>query len=163
MYPGMMPGGVFAAEEYTHAVQLFSQISRLNRVFLHMRPKPPLRRGELAVLGAVEHMTAHGEGAVSMSKLAGQMGLSLPAISQKVAELEKLGLAQRVMSEEDRRVVQVTLTAGGKKTAEDSLREMMARTENALARFGDEKTGALLALLADLNAAMDETPEKSSP
>ena len=142
---------VFASSQYQNAAALFAELHRLNRIWASVRPKPPLRRSDLAALGAVAHMSAHGEGPVTIGSLAARMNAFLPGASQKVSELEKLGLARRVPDKEDRRVVCVQLTPKGRRTADAALKETLFRAETALAALGAEKARAFLSLAHELS------------
>ena len=146
---------VFASGEYQNASALFAELHRLGRMWAAARPKPPLRRGDLAALGTVAHMSAHGGGPVTMGSLATRMNLSLPGASQKVSELEKLGLARRVPGKEDRRVVCIQLTPKGRRMAGSALKAVLSRAEAALGVLGEEKTHTFLSLAHELSDIVD--------
>ena len=61
------------------------------------------------------------EGALQMSELAKKLSLTNPAITNLVDTLEKKDLALRNPSEDDRRVILVTITDKGKAFAETIL------------------------------------------
>jgi DNA-binding MarR family transcriptional regulator len=68
------------------------------------------------------------EGA-SLSALAGHMGVTLPAMSKMVDGLVKRKLLQRLASEDDRRMVTLSLTDAGK----DTLQQARQATRDGLA------------------------------
>lgn len=146
--------------EYAHAQQLFEAMNRMRAVWGQLQPVG-MRRSEIGVLGAVDHLEKSGAKAVSISSLAREMGQSVPGVSQKVSELEKQGYLRRLADKKDRRVVTVALTPKGRKVAEACLRDFLLRIEEALARMGEEKSGALFALMQQLTEALETiAPEK---
>ena len=62
---------------------------------------------------------ARGEGR-SMQRLAEDLGIKLPALSQIVDRLERRGLVERRVAVEDRRVVRVFLTSGARGLIEEA-------------------------------------------
>ena len=71
------------------------------------------------------HSLAKRESAI-MSDLAGDLGVPLSTATHIMDRLARKGLATRVRLEDDRRVVQVRLTAEGKKVEESLVRHQIA-------------------------------------
>jgi len=88
------------------------------------------RRVELSVpqFRALVFVSRHEDG--SLSALAEQLGLSLPATSRMVQVLVQRGLLERAAGSGDRRCVALSLTARGR----TSLRAARRATQAALAR-----------------------------
>lgn len=144
----------FGGRENSAAIQLFTEMDRLRRIWENVQPKAPMRRSEMFVLGTMAHLTAQQKTPVTVGQLARQMHQSMPGISQKVSVLEKQGYLIRVGDESDRRVVTVELTKLGLDTARDEMVSMVAHVEKALGRFGPEKTKELLSLMHELSDAL---------
>jgi DNA-binding MarR family transcriptional regulator len=67
-------------------------------------------------------MLLDGHGPVSMSRLAGLLGASLPNVTGIVTRMEELGYVERIRDERDRRVVLVRATPRG----HEAMQEMEA-------------------------------------
>lgn len=144
----------WAEGEYAHAQQLFEAMNRMRAVWGLLQPVG-LRRSEIGALGAVDYLEQTGTGPVTISRLAREMGHSVPGVSQKVSELEKQGYLRRVADEKDRRVVTVTLTEQGRRVAEENLRDFLGRIEQALARMGEENSQELFGLMRQLTETLE--------
>lgn len=140
------------------AQELLEGMDRLRRAWAGVRPEPPLTRGDMMTLGALDGMTRGGQRA-TMSHLAHRMHLSLPGASQKVSALEELGYLRRVPDKRDRRVTCVELTDEGRRVAERALRDFLGRIETALDTIGPEKTDTLLELMRQLSDAIQRLSE----
>ncbi|MCX6467761.1 MAG: MarR family transcriptional regulator [Corynebacteriales bacterium] len=88
----------------------------------------------------LELLAAQPDCSLRMSELAGQVHLSQSALSRLVAGLEKNGLAQRTMCENDRRSVFTALTTAGR-----DLYERARPVQRAILRAAtvDADTGSL--------------------
>jgi DNA-binding MarR family transcriptional regulator len=64
-------------------------------------------------------MLLDGHGPVSMSRLAGLLGASLPNATGIVTRMEELGYVERIRDERDRRVVLVRSTAKGREIVQE--------------------------------------------
>jgi DNA-binding MarR family transcriptional regulator len=114
---------------------------------------PPLGRRHVGVLA---HVAAEGERTVS--EIAGEVGLSLPAASKLVGELEDHGLVNRSEHADDRRRTVVALDAGTAKQVLAWLRRRNRPLEDALATLSaDERRAFLKGMRALAEALMEES------
>ena len=98
---------------------------------------------------ALRILQGAGKNGWTCSEIAERMVTRDPDITRLVDRLEDRGLVQRVRSEEDRRVVNVRITAKGSKTLAD-LEPVVAQLEkNLLANFSEERLKLLINLLED--------------
>lgn len=119
------------------------------------------REGRMARLGvSMTHFQALvqlADAPLTMSALARALDASLPSMSGIVDRIEARGLIERDRSSDDRRVVQVRLTARGR----DWLCEMETvrrdKLERVLGHLDDERLGRLRAALDDLLGAFAAT------
>ncbi|MGD9559969.1 MAG: MarR family winged helix-turn-helix transcriptional regulator [Oscillospiraceae bacterium] len=158
----MMMDGL-ARSEYGNAAAVFDAMDRMRRIWASFQPPPPLKRGDMAVLGALTEMDRHKKGPMTAGALAKVTRQSMPAISQKLRLLEENGYLQRVGATSDRRVVHIELTAKGRRLASGTLREFWGRMEQALAVLGDEKTELLVDLLGQLSSAIEQVQNQAGP
>lgn len=96
-------------------------------------------------------------GGVRMQDLADAVGLSQSTVSRLVARLETDGLATRVISDEDRRVMYARISAQGKKVVTEAAGTFRKEVVTALdvAAF-DERTASLVARLRHDPAAAED-------
>ena len=81
--------------------------------------------------------------ATTVAELARQSNLDAGAMTRLLDRLEAKNLCKRVRSEEDRRVVNITLTEAGKQAAQE-IPKVLSRVQNAhLAGFSAEEFEAL--------------------
>jgi DNA-binding MarR family transcriptional regulator len=102
-------------------------------------PPPPLHEAlEQGALGP-RHMPVLAavalEGGLSVSQLAGQVGLSVATTSLLVGELSRAGLLVRTEDERDRRRTIVTLDERHRETLEEALGAFIAPLRRTLARL----------------------------
>jgi DNA-binding MarR family transcriptional regulator len=79
----------------------------------------------------LEHLAASERGQCRMQELAATVALSQSALSRLVARLEREGLVERCMCDQDRRGIYANLTEAGRERFEQALptqREVLART-----------------------------------
>lgn len=95
-------------------------------------------------------------GAMTMSRLAEQLDVSLPNVTGIVDRMEERGFVERGRDPEDRRVVTVRATAGGHETVEeiDQIRRHSMRT--ILARMTPAQQARALLTFTDMRAAAEE-------
>jgi DNA-binding MarR family transcriptional regulator len=114
---------------------------------------PPLGRRHVGVLA---HVAAEGERTVG--EIARELGLSLPAASKLVGELEDHGLVNRSEHVDDRRRTVVGLDAGTAKQVLAWLRRRNRPLEDALATLtADERRAFLKGMRALAEALMEES------
>lgn len=150
-----------AREKFGQAARLLEEMDRLHRAGARLRPAPPMKRGDMALLGALLHFQTEGEQAVNVSRLAAATRQSLPAISQKLRVLEGHGFIRRRQDKADRRIACIQLTSRGKKAAVDNFEAMLGQMEAALDRLGGEDANRLIALMGRLSTLVEEGGEKN--
>ncbi|MCA9958215.1 MAG: MarR family transcriptional regulator [Anaerolineales bacterium] len=72
------------------------------------------------------------QGSCNLSELAEQLAVSPPTMSNTVSKLVADGLVARTRSEQDRRIVQITLTATGQTLLHEIVTSMVARVTELL-------------------------------
>jgi len=86
-------------------------------------------------------------GPVSISRLAEQLHISSPAVSQMIDKLQSDGLVNRDTMTDDQRVVGVSLTEKGQHALATALEAFQARVDNLLAGLDSNETRDLTMLL----------------
>lgn len=131
------------------AVTLLQNASLLTRL-LFRRAEAGISRSEASLLAGLEN------GPQRITTLAEYEGLAQPTITRLVEQVEKYGWVRRERASEDRRVVLVSLTTGGR----EALREFRARYRplllGCLAALSDEQVSALESATEAMAALVSE-------
>ncbi|TBR18452.1 MarR family transcriptional regulator [bacterium] len=106
---------------------------------------------EATVLGALAE-----RGELPMSALAGAVNLSVSSATGLMDRLEDKGLARRVRSGTDRRMVRAELTAQGRRLAELVLEGRLRMTRRMLSALSPREQDAFVALFRKIAAALSK-------
>ena len=91
---------------------------------------------------------------LQVGELARSIGVSAAAASKNLDKLERLGLAVRETSSEDRRAILLSASAEGRRLVRDYERHKAARLAPVIESLGQEKTGQLCNLLEEVCSGM---------
>lgn len=94
--------------------------------------------------GHIQVMIALSRGPHSVSQLAGELGVSSPAVTQLVDRLADLGMVERRHDTKDRRVVTVDFVPGMQEIARRIVEPRRAQLLWAVDRMEDDEARALL-------------------
>ncbi len=97
----------------------------------------------------------------NLSELAHRQAVSLPTMSNSITTLVERGWVTRVRPPQDRRMVQVELTAAGQAVLEEILRRGEARVTELLGSLTPAECDRLLAGCAILRAAFGGAAERT--
>jgi DNA-binding MarR family transcriptional regulator len=106
---------------------------------------------QLHVLGVLREVAP-----ITVSHLATRLGISPPSASAIVDRMVDGGLVARERSEEDRRIVSVSLTAGGEAALNEAIGGRRGWLERVLGRLDPVELGDTVRVLTRLEAALDE-------
>ncbi len=148
----------------SYAIQLFSAMDRMRRVWQGISPCPELSKSQFGTLMAISHGGKLPHAAcreaqpapVPLSVVASQMGQSLPSVSQRVSTLEQMGYIERVPDPHDRRVSGVRLTEGGRELLARACQTVQAELDTALAKLGADQLQTLFRLLGQLTDELEK-------
>lgn len=118
----------------------------------HAQRLDGVARQQVWVLVALDH------GPRRMSDLAGCAHTSQASLTGIVDRLEERGLVQRLRSEEDRRVVDVAITAEGRAELAEAHRAMLGRLEDVLTPLDAGEQRELLRLMRTIAAHVQDNP-----
>lgn len=120
-----------------------------------MRAQGYLGRLNLTYPQTVTLMILDADGPMPISDLAKATGSANSTTSGVVDRLEKLGLAQRIRSEQDRRKIFVSITERYRELRGEVVRDASDRFANALQNLGQEEQERILDGLNLLADALD--------
>ena len=104
-----------------------------------------------------------GHGSLSIGSLAEELGVNQSNASRQCDRLERLGLVRREQSAADARVVQVGLTAAGRRLVDEVTAWRRAELERVLAAMGPVDGSALVEGLRAFAAAAHELDDRDWP
>ncbi len=132
------------------AVELVAMIGRL------MRNLFSLESGDLANELSVAHIRACNalyDAPKPITELARELGITTSAATQLADRLQRSGLVERVVSQQDRRVKLLHLTESGRQTIGARRARRVDRMVLALDRLSEEQREAVLAAMRVLSEA----------
>ena len=124
---------------------------QINRIY------PGLSSGEAQLLGTLDR---YPEG-ITVSALAEELGMPMPAVSRMMRGMESKGLIERKVRPADRRNVIVTITAKGKAVGETIRRRLHQMFAEALSAVGQEDIERMLAIWNMIMDRMEALIEQS--
>lgn len=135
-----------------HAVELMDLLHAVVRRYLF---QDQAARGDDVALTRQEMRTivALGDRPVwTMGELAAHLVLAVGSLTVIVDRLVRKGFAERRRSEKDRRVVEVTLTAEGRRQSAERRRKRLRMARAMLAALDEFEQAAFLALMRKIRA-----------
>lgn len=136
----------------TGLVALYTDNRRLTKV---VASRAKLTGPQLVVVKLLEQV-----GAMSLSELSEAMRSGNSTVTGIALRMEREGLVRRSRSEEDRRVVKLTLTAKGRRVADEVPSEPIGIYRRALATLTPEEAKLLLHMLGKVTAAVRAIVDK---
>jgi len=122
------------AAQLLEMMQLLRKTVHTSMAIPHLHLKANLTLAQMTVLGIV-----HAKGPLSMHALAEHNQVAMPTMSEMVGRLVRCGLINRVPDSQDRRVIQVVLTARGKKLFDDKIKLAQATMTSLLKGLDDRE------------------------
>ena len=119
--------------------------------------RPPLTVSQLLALRAI------ADGPLAAADLARRAGVSGAAVSQLVAELERDGLVERTPASDDRRRLDLALTARGRRTLASAQASLGERIGELLGGIPRPEANALARALAQVESLLAGTPPPRRP
>lgn len=152
-------------QEQNSPVRFFELMDRVRRAWRNISPCPELSKSQFATLMVLKHAgkpplaqftEEEVDRGLSLSALAGVMGQSLPAVSQRISALEAMGYVERVADPRDRRVSGVRLSEGGKALLAEAYQHMSKMMDEAMRAVGEENIAMMMALLEQMATRLEE-------
>jgi DNA-binding MarR family transcriptional regulator len=129
------------------AVALASDLERILGLFRSLSPSSGLSMTAAATLASIERL-----GPQRLTLLAAREGVTQPAMTQLISRLEDAGLVRRESSQDDGRVVLVTITDEGRATLAGRRAVRGERLAAIVGQLSPEHQAALAAALPALGA-----------
>ncbi len=136
--------------------ELASAMVALVRAFGLHRPHQTPCGEPVPVAEAHAIMDLAANGPLNHGELAARLRLEKSTVSRLVGQLEKRQWIERAHAGHDRRVVQIRLTAAGKRTAERLARARHTKFDQLLAALPKPKRALVLEAMSELVKALEK-------
>lgn len=130
-------------EEYTKLLKSIQTMCGMNlsAAFAEMT------MGELALTHlAAAYPEEHGGGYITVAHAAQKLGVSMPAVSRTLKNLQAKGYINRHTDETDRRSVRISVTDSGRQALRRCMRQSVEILSEALEQFTDEELHRMIDL-----------------
>lgn len=118
---------------------------------------PDITPSEMSLCHTVYLFTQQHDGAApTVAETAAALGVSTPAISRTLKNLEVKEYIRRSVNNSDRRIVHISLTENGERTVKESLDTIANVAEQVLSCFSDEELRAMLELHTKFTSAVTQ-------
>jgi len=101
-------------------------------------------------------------GHMSATQLSKELGYDMGALTRVVDELERRGLARRERSRSDRRVVEIAVTAAGRRQAESAKHAIVELLNELVEPYSDAELATLIVLLQRMLVRLQEKAAASA-
>lgn len=153
-------------ESKINTAELLCITDRVRSAWRNIIPRQNLTRSQFGTLFGIYRKGAAAGGysvtdavPVTLTELAASLWQSLPALSQRVFMLEKLGYVQRLPNQNDRRAIGLKLTEEGLRVTEEAKNRFNDILERTFEKLGaDAET--LITLLSELAEAFEKVSEQ---
>lgn len=144
---------------------LFHSLGHVMHAWHSLMPSNDLSRAQfhtLATLGRLSHCHS-STGCTTVSAIAADLQVSLPAVSQNIRTLEKLGYVERAAHENDRRVSYVQMTHKGNALMHKSMQDLLQKLEKAISSVPDMDVNATVKALENIATVLELTAKENQP
>lgn len=128
-------------------MELFKRLHHILQRDFMRSVMPEFKHTALMILLRLHHADKKGEPGSRITELAAAMGITVPAATQVVSNLEDKGLVERRMDSKDRRAVRVTLSEGGRNRLNPFFLQYSEGFTGLVASLGPADTAELIRLL----------------
>jgi DNA-binding MarR family transcriptional regulator len=101
-------------------------------------------------------------GHMSATRLSKELGYDMGALTRVVDELERRGLVRRERSRSDRRVVEIAITAAGRRQAESAKRVVVALVNQLVEPYSDAEMTTLIELMQRMLVRLQDVAAASA-
>jgi len=127
-----------------------ARIERQNQTILGVK------KSEARVLLCVQFLHEEKKGKVNISEISKSLSITPPSTTEFVKNLIKKGYLEKQISQNDKRLAEITLTDEGKKIVQDLNNHFSSLFSGVIEMLGEEKSKLLIELLDVVNIYFSE-------
>ncbi|MGI5977658.1 MAG: MarR family winged helix-turn-helix transcriptional regulator [Candidatus Limivicinus sp.] len=139
--------------EQKQILEMLHAVNRAHRAWKAARPETGINKSQFFTLMTLRRKGRAGEcglcgpcedpmGPMTLSALARAMDQTMPALSQRISQLEALGYVERSQDTADRRTVLIRLTESGEAVLRETGRNMFLRMGRIIAYMEERSPGS---------------------
>ena len=134
--------------------ELFDSLSKIKKVMIKSHMVAGVPQPALMAMRCIRHrnncINDENLQGIKMSDISKFMNVSKPATTQIINDLEKKGYVERVLTQNDRRVVYISLTESGNEILDRGEKEGFSMLERIADCLGEEDTKDLIRIINKL-------------
>ncbi|WP_186430304.1 MarR family winged helix-turn-helix transcriptional regulator [Clostridium sp. BSD9I1] len=134
-------------------IDTFEALARIER---HNQTIMGIKKSEARVLLCIEFLSKEKECKVSISEISKNLSITSPSTTEFVKNLTNKGYIERHVNQNDKRVIEITLTDEGKKIVQDLKKYFNSLFSGIIERLGIEQSELLIELLDKVNIYFNE-------
>ncbi|MEG0774224.1 MarR family transcriptional regulator [Clostridium sp.] len=134
-------------------VNTFEDLARVER---HNQTILGIKKSEARVLLCIEYLSEEKECKVNISEISKNLSITSPSTTEFVKNLTNKGYIERHVNQNDKRVVEITLTDEGEKIVQELKKYFNSLFSGIIERLGREQSELLLELLSKVNIYLNE-------
>lgn len=150
--------------DYARVRALHDKLNAVMHLAHRLRLPDSMPTGVFGILAFTdEHCRRTGQPHIRMGQLCHALHRSMPAVTRSVGAMAQEGLVEKTLSQEDRRVVYVSLTPRGRAMLEHAQALRFGVIDDVLDQLGQQDTAQLLAILDKLTIILSQSPRRPCP
>lgn len=137
--------------------EVCAQILRSMEILSSVSPAGVLTEitpSEFAVLCRASDQLKRRGRAATVADIAGQVNVSVPAVSRTLRSLQQKQLIERSIDDADRRNIRVTLTAAGQDMLEENMKRVVAKLNDIMSVFSQDEMRTIARLYSKFADSM---------
>lgn len=134
-------------------IDTFEALARTER---HNQNIMGIKKSEARVLLCIEFLSKEKECKVNISEISKNLSITSPSTTEFVKNLTNKGYIERHVNQNDKRVIEITLTNEGEKIVQDLKKYFNTLFSGIIERLGIEQSNLLIELLDKVNIYFNE-------
>lgn len=134
-------------------IDTFEALARIER---HNQTIMGIKKSEARVLLCIEFLSKEKECKVNISEISKNLSITSPSTTEFVKNLTNKGYIKRHVNQNDKRVIEITLTNEGEKIVRDLKKYFNTLFSGIIERLGIEQSNLLIELLDKVNIYFNE-------
>ncbi|AWK52279.1 MarR family transcriptional regulator [Clostridium beijerinckii] len=134
-------------------VDTFEALARVER---HNQTLMGIKKSEARVLLCIEFLSNEKECKVNISEISKNLSITSPSTTEFVKNLTTKGYIERHVNQNDKRVIEITLTDEGEKIVQDLKKYFNSLFSGIIETLGTEQSELLIELLGKVNIYLNE-------
>lgn len=137
----------YSSVDNPSALKLMQATMRFNKAEFRQRKIVGVKMSELGLLFCIKKNVKPGTNGLMVSELSHLLRVTSPTVTQLIKTMEKKGWIERMMDEQDRRAVRISLTEEGEAMVQKAIDSTMESFTGLIDFLGEQEGNQLAELL----------------